>query len=142
MRKAFLISILAIVFASCATQKNNTYYVDYAPLTKAGLYVSPSTVVPENYTAIGEIFIEQQSGTKSSNSNLKKDAFNESNHGMFDRKKTPEGNSSNFVRYDSNTILSELANKIKEKGGDGVVGLSIKYIEPTYTIQGYIIKRK
>lgn len=142
MRNIIIASIIAISFASCATMKNNTYYIDYSPLTKAGLLVSPSTVVPENYTTIGEIFIEQQSGVKSNNSIQKKDSFNESNYGAFDRNRNKEENNSNFIRYDNNTILSELANKIKEKGGDGVVGLSIKYMEPTYTIKGYIIRKK
>ena len=142
MKKLLLSAVAAIMLASCAT--NIVLYTDYSPLTQKGYYVSPAAVVPDGYTTIGEVLIKQESGfQKTKSTDYGRDAFNSSEGGIFDRKKSQTAKkNSNFKTYTSQTILDVLANEIASKNGDGIIGLSTTYEKEAIYLKGYIIKKK
>ena len=72
---------------------------------------------------------------------IQKDAFHETEEGIFDRKKEPK-KKSKIIRYNSETILAELVKEIKKQNGDGVIGLNIRSEGMTLYLFGYIIKKK
>ncbi len=149
MKKLLLSAVAAIMLASCVTTQNEerhysvTYFSGYDQLTKEGYFVSPSSVVPDNYTTIGQVMIKQRDGFEFAKEvkPIQKDAFHETEEGIFDRKKEPK-KKSKIIRYDSETILAELVKEIKKQNGDGVIGLNIRSEGMTLYLFGYIIKKK
>ncbi|MEG0889909.1 MAG: hypothetical protein RSH25_15700 [Bacteroides sp.] len=132
---------VVILLSSCSTTQRHyksVSFLDYSIFNKSGVFVTESNSAPFDYEAIGRIFITELSGYKRGKEVKSKiqDPYSE--------KKYEE----TYIGANYENMCSEMCDKIKSIGGDGIINFSIIEIPATtqngsgIRLTGMVVKRK
>lgn len=142
--KFIILGIVAIVFNSCVsipmpTYEKNAFYVDYSQVSAVyGVFLTEATSVNFDYDPIGSIEVTELSGVITSEQIVEQvdDIYGKS---------TKTVKKGEYLYASTESVVSTVAKLAKEKGGDGIINLKIKYVfqndKPGYSISGMVIKR-
>lgn len=143
MKKILFISFASLMLVGCSTTKVFKPsiiqgFVDYSTFTEQGIYASPSYDIQHDYVPIGEISVEGLYGYIDKDAYKKqtgnKDAFMMAINGEYEESSAPW--EYQLVNPTINGVMGSLVDKIKEKGGNGIIGLDCSYKKEYLYIKG------
>ena len=140
MKKLVFIALIALLF-SCTTTKfvsKNVYLFDFRPYTEKGFLMS-TTNIGSNYTSIGEISVQCESGYIYNEKAINRDETESTGVKVMTlNKKTPKR------QWTVDEVLAELYNEAKAVGANGVINIKVETKRnegfTDYSISGLAVK--
>jgi len=135
MKKLIYASLIGVVLSSCTIVRVPSVQVSSAlDYQKSGIFLTESNSVSFNYEPVASLSALQISGYATSdkvNKTFTEDVYGTSFTG-------PQRTTNKFIQASREDVLNELCKKAIEKGANGIINLSIKYIpRTTDTYSGY-----
>lgn len=143
MKRILLLCLASLMLAGCSTTKVLKPsivqgFVDYSMFTENGIYASPSYNIQHDYVSIGEISVEGLYGYVDKDAYRKQtgdnDAFVMAINGQY--KESPSPWEYQLVNPSIDGVMNHLVKVIKEKGGNGIIGLDCTYKKEYLYVKG------